>query len=40
MLYGMELYNAAVNIGRAKREYDTFTNMYQNEQLTEKQFRH
>lgn len=40
MLYDMELYDAAVNIGRAKREYDTFANMYQNGQLTGKQFRH
>lgn len=40
MLYDMELYDAAVNIGRAKREYDTFTNMYQNGELTEKQFKH
>ena len=40
MLYDMELYDAAVNIGTAKREYDTFTNMYQNGQLTEKQFKH
>lgn len=40
MLYDMELYDAAVNIGRSKREYDTFTNMYQNGQLTEKQFKH
>ena len=39
-LYDRELYDAAVNIGRAKREYDTFTNMYQNGQLTEKQFKH
>ena len=40
MLYDRELYDAAVNIGRAKSEYDTFTNMYQNGQLTEKQFKH
>ncbi len=40
MLYDMELYDAAVNIGTAKREYDTFTNMYQNGQLTKKQFKH
>lgn len=40
MLYDMELYDAAVNIGRAKSEYDTFTNMYQNGQLTERQFHH
>ncbi|RKI39319.1 hypothetical protein D7V86_17335 [bacterium D16-51] len=40
MLYDIELYDAAVNIGIAKREYDTFTNMYQNGQLTEKQFKH
>ena len=40
MLYDMELYDAAVNIGTAKREYDMFTNMYQNGQLTEKQFKH
>ena len=40
MLYDMELYDAAVNIGRAKSEYDTFTNMYQDGQLTEKQFKH
>ena len=40
MLYDMELYDAAVNIGTAKREYDTFTNMYHNGQLTEKQFKH
>ena len=40
MLYDRELYDAAVNIGRAKSEYDTFTNMYQNGQLTERQFRH
>ena len=40
MLYDRELYDAAVNIGTAKREYDTFTNMYQNGQLTEKQFKH
>ena len=40
MLYDRELYDAAVNIGRAKSEYDTFTNMYQNGQLTEQQFKH
>lgn len=40
MMYDRELYDAAVNIGRAKSEYDTFTNMYQNGQLTEKQFKH
>lgn len=40
MLYDMELYDAAVNIGRAKREYDTFADMYQNGQLTGKQFKH
>jgi len=40
MLYDRELYDAAVNIGRAKSEYDTFTNMHQNGQLTEKQFKH
>ena len=40
ILYDMELYDAAVNIGTAKSRYDTFTNMYQNGQLTEKQFKH
>lgn len=40
MLYDRELYDASVNIGRAKSEYDTFTNMYQNGQLTEQQFKH
>lgn len=40
MLYDMELYDAAVNIGTAKQRYDTFTDMYQNGQLTEKQFKH
>ena len=40
MLYDRELYDASVNIGIAKREYDTFTNMYRNGQLTEKQFKH
>lgn len=40
MLYDRELYDVAVNIGTAKRRYDTFTNMYQNGQLTEKQFKH
>lgn len=40
MLYDMELYDAAVNIGRANREYDTYTDMYENGQLTEKQFKH
>lgn len=40
MLYDMELYDVAVNIGRAKSEYDTFTNMYQSGQLTEQQFKH
>ncbi|MCI8747143.1 MAG: hypothetical protein HFH67_04660 [Lachnospiraceae bacterium] len=40
MLYDMELYDAAVNIGTAKREYDTFIDMYHNGQLTEKHFKH
>ena len=40
MLYDRELYDASVNIGIAKREYDTFTNMYQDGQLTEMQFKH
>lgn len=35
-----EAYDAAVNIGTAKRRYDTLTDMYQNGQLTQKQFRH
>ena len=40
MLYDMELYDTAVNIGTAKREYDTFIDMYHNGQLTEKHFKH
>jgi hypothetical protein len=39
MLYDKELYDAAVNIGRAKNGYDTYTDMYHKGQLTEKQFK-
>ena len=39
-MYDRELYDAAQNIAMAKERYDTFTNMYQNGQLTEGQFRH
>ena len=38
--YDSELFDAAMNIGMAKRCYDTSEQMYRNGELTEKQFRH
>ena len=39
-MYDRELYDAAQNIATAKNRYDTFTGMYRDGQLTERQFRH